>query len=219
MKSLRLNIGCGEKIIDGFVNIDNSPSSLLARYKVLSWLAETFGLLSKEQQFLVSFYKKNNVRRADLRKGLPFPSRCVDMIYSSHVFEHLSREDARSFLLEARRCLKPGTGCLRLIVPSLSFIVDEYLDNKDADYFVTRLVMATPVPKTLPEKLLQLVFGFRHHLWMYDDQSLSKIISDCGFDDVKVVEPGRTTMPNVGNLDLNERGAESIIVECYYNQN
>ena len=61
MNTLRLNIGCGEKVIDGFVNIDNSPSSLLARYKPLSWLAETLGVLSEERRFLVNFYKENKI--------------------------------------------------------------------------------------------------------------------------------------------------------------
>jgi predicted SAM-dependent methyltransferase len=215
---LRLNIGCGEKVLQGFVNLDNSPSLWLANNKVLSWLATFLGVLNKENLFLIEFYKKNKIMRCDLRKGLPYSNASVDIIYSSHVFEHLEKREAQAFLKEAKRCLRPDTGCLRLIVPSLEFIIGEYQETQDADYFVTRLVMATPVPETILQKLVQLFFGFRHHLWMYDTNSLSKIVAAAGFDRVNVLGPGETTMSNIGGLNLNERGSESIILECYHSE-
>lgn len=58
--------------------------------------------------------------------GLPFEDGTVDGCYASHLLEHLSREDARSLLLECRRALRSGA-ILRLAVPDLEVIAREYL--------------------------------------------------------------------------------------------
>ena len=48
------------------------------------------------------------------------------MLYSSHFLEHLRDPEARSFLRECMRVLKPG-GILRLVVPNLEDIARDYL--------------------------------------------------------------------------------------------
>jgi predicted SAM-dependent methyltransferase len=62
----------------------------------------------------------------DLRKPLPFRGNTWDCIYASHVLEHFSRREARLFLNECRRVLRPG-GVLRIVVPDLEMIARLYL--------------------------------------------------------------------------------------------
>lgn len=66
------------------------------------------------------------VRRHDLREGLPFGEGTVDACYSSHVLEHLEREEADFFIGEQRRVLKSG-GVIRVAVPDLEQICRNYL--------------------------------------------------------------------------------------------
>jgi len=66
------------------------------------------------------------VRRWDALLGLPFADAEVDVCYSSHFLEHLSRAQARSLVAEAGRVLKPG-GIIRLAVPDLEAMTREYL--------------------------------------------------------------------------------------------
>ncbi|WP_399370918.1 class I SAM-dependent methyltransferase [Thermosynechococcus sp. HN-54] len=58
------------------------------------------------------------VKRWDIRRGLPFKEGEVDAVYSSHVLEHLSCQEAENFLRDAYRVLKPN-GVLRIVVPDL----------------------------------------------------------------------------------------------------
>ncbi len=66
------------------------------------------------------------VIRYDARRPLPFEDGCFDACYSSHLLEHLSQEEALSFLRGARRVLKPG-GVLRVVVPDLERVVAGYM--------------------------------------------------------------------------------------------
>ena len=67
-----------------------------------------------------------DVRRWDIRNGIPFPEGQADAIYASHVMEHLSRSDAMSLAKECRRAIRSG-GIIRLVVPDLEAIVSQYL--------------------------------------------------------------------------------------------
>jgi len=66
------------------------------------------------------------VVRYDLRQGLPFDEGVCDVIYHSHLLEHLTHEAARLFLSDCFRVLRPG-GILRVVVPDLEGIVRAYL--------------------------------------------------------------------------------------------
>ena len=66
------------------------------------------------------------VRRVNLLRRLPFADNSFDVVYSSHVLEHFSRDTAASLLRECHRILKPG-GILRVVVPDLENVCREYL--------------------------------------------------------------------------------------------
>jgi predicted SAM-dependent methyltransferase len=62
----------------------------------------------------------------DLTKGLPYPSNSIDVCYSSHVMEHLKKDEADFFLEEQRRVLK-SDGMIRVVAPDLETICVNYL--------------------------------------------------------------------------------------------
>lgn len=67
----------------------------------------------------------------DVRRGIPFPENSFEVIYHSHVLEHMEKSDARQFIAECVRVLKPG-GVLRVAVPDLERIARDYLTELDA---------------------------------------------------------------------------------------
>lgn len=62
----------------------------------------------------------------DVRQPLPFADSSFDVVYHSHVLEHLRRDSAPTFLRSCRRVLRPS-GVIRVVVPDLENIVREYL--------------------------------------------------------------------------------------------
>ena len=71
------------------------------------------------------------VRSADVTKGIPLPPNVCDAVYHSHVLEHLSAEEAKVFIAECYRVLKPA-GILRVAVPDLEQIARLYLQCLDS---------------------------------------------------------------------------------------
>lgn len=61
----------------------------------------------------------------NLLKGIPFPNDQFEVVYHSQVLEHFPKEKASDFIKECHRVLKPG-GVIRVVVPDLENIVDEY---------------------------------------------------------------------------------------------
>lgn len=70
----------------------------------------------------------SDVRWCDLRKPLPILSGSVDVVYHSHVLEHLTANEGRGLLHECHRILRPG-GILRVVVPDLEGIARAYLSS------------------------------------------------------------------------------------------
>jgi SAM-dependent methyltransferase len=78
----KLHIGCGEKYLEGYINID-FPQSEHSVIKIKADVYKDIRLLS---------YDDNS----------------VDEIRSHHLFEHFERADAIALLIKWRRWLKPG---------------------------------------------------------------------------------------------------------------
>ncbi|MFH1118136.1 MAG: methyltransferase domain-containing protein [Pseudomonadota bacterium] len=153
------------------------------------------------------------VKWADATKRIPQGDATVDVVYSSHMLEHLDREEVRNFLREARRVLV-ARGVLRIAVPDLAVQTSQYVATGDADSFIEGLHMSKNRPKRLIDKFAWGIIGPRHHMWMYDGVSLSRLLISNGFLDPVVLPPGQTTISDPGELDLWERSDESVYVEA-----
>jgi SAM-dependent methyltransferase len=207
----RVNIGCGANPTPGYDNFDNSFSVWLANHPFLSVLLSRG--ISKQQREFIRSAKKNQIRWADATKKIPFPDRCVAVVYSSHTLEHLDPDEANLFLAEARRILVSG-GKVRIVVPDFAQQIAQYNSDKDADEFLRYTNLTRPKPKNLGEKVKLLMVGMRHHLWAYDANSMSRLLSAVGFQDVCILQPGETTISDPGELNLYERAEWSLFAEA-----
>lgn len=69
----------------------------------------------------------SKVQTYNIKKGLPYADNYFNACYSSHLLEHLTRNEAEKLLLECWRILQPQA-VIRVVVPDLEAIVINYLD-------------------------------------------------------------------------------------------
>ena len=214
--SIRLNIGCGNTPTKGWINMDNSWAIKLANSKFKYKVASILGLLNTKQIENIEWNKLNKIQFVDATKSLPFKDSSVECIYTSHMLEHLSKDGAKIFLKEALRVLKIG-GILRISVPDLKIAIDEYVKFGDADSFMRNILVQAPPISSLKDKIILFMTGYRHHQWMYDGASLSKLLKEIGFKATEICEKGHTKIHKPGELNLNEREKDSVYVESAKN--
>jgi predicted SAM-dependent methyltransferase len=192
---IKVNIGCGLSGISGWHNLDNSPTILLSRIPIVRRL------------FKVPAWPRD-VRRHDVRKGLPFSDNSVLYIYSSHAFEHFTWAESQAIARDCYRVLQPG-GILRVAVPDLELIAREYLaDNNPlaAQYFLSRL--------SLHHSLQDFVHPGSNHSQMFDSRALLELMRLSGFERAEVSSYGNSAIPDIGQIELEVRSNESLYVEA-----
>lgn len=120
--SVRVNIGCGRTPTEGWTNCDNSWSVRLAAAPPSAVrLLARLGVVGPVQLAFIEESRKARIRHVDATRGLDFADSSVDALYTSHMLEHLDEVEARDFLRDAYRVLRPG-GVLRVVVPDIQEI-------------------------------------------------------------------------------------------------
>lgn len=209
----RLNIGCGDRPSVGWINYDNSLSVKLGRLPLIPVILARLGMIAKSQLNFARIAQESGIRYANVTQRIPEADASVDVIYSCHMLEHLTRDEALRFLHETRRVLKPR-GVVRLVVPDLKILVGNYLENGRGDDFVESLFIIPTEPDGIFARLKGLLVGGRLHLWMYDARSLQELMHKAGFASVVALRPGETTIDGLEGIDLAERSEESLYVEA-----
>ncbi len=76
----------------------------------------------------VDLRRSGNTLCRDVTEGLPFPDETFDVLYHSHLLEHLPSESALPFMRECYRVMK-AKGLIRILVPDLEQIAKLYLEK------------------------------------------------------------------------------------------
>ena len=210
---VKVNFGSAGEAIPGWINVDKSPGVLLARRPAVRAALGRLGLLSEEQRRGFS----PEVVYGDATRRLRFPDRSVEVIYSSHMIEHLSRASGRHFLAEARRVLRPG-GRIRLATPDLGALVGEYCraraagrEPPAADEFMAALHLLHDGQEGLLGRLISRNLSGHWHQWLYDADSLSALLAEVGFTEIRRVEFRRGGFPDLERI---EARPESLFVQA-----
>ena len=128
---LKINLGCGLNVVNGWVNIDGNLSVLISKFPKI--LKKTFYLLSNSNDLYsadeyINILEDNIFVHHNVNYGLPFRGGSVDYIYTSHFLEHLFKDNVEKLLYEACRILKTG-GIIRICVPDSEYIIKLYLEG------------------------------------------------------------------------------------------
>ena len=157
-KQVKLHLGCGEKIIPDFINID---------------IRKLPGVDIVDDISNLNKFNKNS----------------VDLIYSSHFFEHLFKDDAVALLKSCFRALKPG-GLIRVSIPDLYYAISLYGAGKKNemlnDYFFVE------------GKGSYLA----RHKYMYDFDLFKEALEEAGFSKITRCEFQQGDMHELKNLDI-----------------
>lgn len=239
---LILNLGCGNKTASQaeVVNIDWSIYLRIKSNPILAALAPVAFRGERLARFRAL---PDNIKVHNLAKGIPYPSDSADVVYHSHVLEHLDRPVAEAFLKEIHRVLKPG-GTIRIVVPDLERICRDYLDHigkcetdpaeaqrheryiaEMLEQSVRREAYGTSTQPPVRRFIENLLLGDARrrgetHQWMYDRISLPLLLQHVGFREPTLETHRTSRIQNFDtySLDVDEAGEEykpgSIYVEA-----
>ena len=212
-----LNLGCGQTRPSNWINTDCSINSLLQQNSFFHFLLAS--ILKR------TAYNSSNCYYMDLNKKWQFSSNSIDVVYGSHVFEHLTLTSANLFLEEAYRTLKPK-GIIRIVVPDLYKLSKNYIesfekgiDNSSKDFLyclnLNRENAYYP-NRTFIEKCLNLLQDHPHqHKYMYDSLSLKKILSSFGFSNIYECSYGISSyIEEIQEVEFTKEGIPSIYIEA-----
>lgn len=199
----KINFGCFNRPINGWINIEFALKYIISsKFLSLFRLALKLGIISKYNYFTIEKFK--GVSYGDIRKRLKYKSNSIDVINHTHVLEHLYYDEAIKFLNECYRILKPK-GIMRVCVPNFKLIVDEYIKS------IKSKNSEIGTEKTMDSLYARNKYSQTYgHKWMYDKDYLIKILKECGFNYVKMLNR------NIFNGEiLDEHTAkDSIIIEA-----
>lgn len=153
----------------------------------------------------------------DATHKLPFAAASFEWAYAEHFIEHITQPQAIAWLKELRRILKPH-GLLRLTTPDLRRYVEGYLDPAAAFFEAHRAEMrqmGCPPMETRRAWMVNQIFRFWGHKWIYDLDELQLVVREAGFSPGSFERCGfrQGGDPEVCRLDLELRRAETIYVE------
>lgn len=137
--------------------------------------------------------------------NMDLPDECCDIVFCSHVFEHIPHTRLPLVISEINRVLKAG-GILRLLTPDLKKVATAYV-NSDRDFFKKAKeedpslrtdiglggafmnFIVSPGQDTilLDRSLTKFIAGYAH-LYSYDFSMLETMLTGLGF--VNCAEPG-----------------------------
>jgi predicted SAM-dependent methyltransferase len=153
----------------------------------------------------------------DVTRPLPAEDGAFDWAYSEHLIEHISQAQALVWLKDVRRLLRRG-GLLRLTTPDLERYAAAYVARDEAffaDHSRRIREFGLPAMPTRRAFMLNQIFAFWGHRWIYDLDELVHVLVQAGFaaDAVQRRAFGESALTQVGALDSEVRQDETIYVE------
>ena len=186
----KLHLGCGNSIVNGWLNTD---------------------IRITEDRL------KNGVVFLDASLPFNIPDNSFDYIFSEHMFEHLTYKGGKNMIKECYRILKPG-GVIRISTPDLEFLIDLYLHPEKE---INKAYIEFDAKRTKqPEDPIYAINHFHTdwgHKIVYDQKSLTNLLSQSGFKNIYRCEVGKSEYYYLNNLENHHKHFEEL--GCSYDFN
>jgi SAM-dependent methyltransferase len=197
---MKLNLGCGSHVPEGWINVDYALGARMMKIPFFKSINRKIRLFDLDWN--------RNVYLHDLNRRFPWPDSSVDVVYSSH---NMGYVDAKLFLSECFRVLRSG-GIIRVVVPDLRHVVDEYLKgNIPADEFVASLNVITGNSRSCIKNRLSALIEFPQYCF-YDSARLIEVIKKAGFA-ASLRQAFDSDIDDINTIELQGCTEHAVIVE------
>lgn len=157
---VRLHLGCGPNVFDGYINVDGD-----------------YILNSKGG-------KPEGVIIHDITSRYPLPANSVDEILSVHVIEHIIPTGIPNMFAEWRRILKP-TGFVAVEWPDLLKLCQYVVDNPDSLWSDNKKILKQSVAGIFGN-IGRYKDPAMLHKWGYSAESMQKLFEKHGFSRTEI---------------------------------
>lgn len=184
----KLQIGCQDHPMPGWLNADIDP------------IHEEVVLMDATQPF-------------------PLPSDTFDIVFSEHMIEHIGFQEGLFMVKECYRVMKKGA-VIRISTPNLKFLIDLYQEPKtqvqldyiqfNKRYFKDNRPMTDAI-------VINNFFRDWGHRFIHDFNTLTYILKQAGFKDIKQCEVYKSEHKELQNLEKHalELGEEFNLLESF----
>lgn len=153
----------------------------------------------------------------DHTRPLPVADSALDFAFAEHFIEHITVSEAVDWMREMRRMLRVG-GILRVSTPDMRKYVAGYLNPQNGFYESHRKQLLAMGVKNVPGRpawMLNQIFSFWGHKWLYDPDEVRTVATAAGFSPKDVVEVSyrKSQAAALSTLDLEVRSDESMYLE------
>ena len=208
---LCLHIGCGLIVGKSWKNIDVSPSLKISKIPIIG---ETIVSLIGGPKW------SRSVECQDIVKSLNIQPNSCDLIYASHVLEHLSLCDFHQAMKNIVTYLKPG-GFFRTIVPDLEQYINAYVQTqKDSQLvsqavpnFIKGICMGEQEHRNSITQRLKTAFANNRHQWMWDEESLSEAFQEHGFKNIRRCQYGDFADSRFAEIEQEQSFVNAVGIE------
>ena len=151
---------------------------------------------------------------ANLAAGLPFGSGTADLMHSEDFIDQLELDQARQFLAECHRILKPG-GVLRTLTPDLEKLAYLFLHEQERLKALWDDHVGVPLQLGTVGEIFNTGMRFAGHTFLYDAETFILLAAECGFEARRVAYQ-QSEVPELRGLDLRSpEDAISLYFDCY----
>lgn len=201
-----VQFGCGLSCPSGWINYDSSFRLRLQRLPVVGALVPSgpYGRFP------------GDVRYGDIIKGLPLKPGSVELLYCSHVLEHLALEELRVAL---RNChaLLANRGTFRIVLPDLEHMIRTYGESSANDRGF-RFIQNSGMGMTRRSRgwlgRVKETFASSRHVWLWDYPSLSEELSQAGFSGIRRATFGDSGIAAYEAVEAEPRWRNALGIQC-----
>lgn len=149
----------------------------------------------------------------DVTKGIPCKENTIKGIFTEHCLEHISFSACKDVIAEFFRILRPG-GVVRIIVPDAELYIELYIASRggkevrfpnQGDYVFEDFFT--------PLMAVNRIFRDHEHLYAYDFETMSALLSRQGFIEIKK-QSFRRGLESELLVDSEQRKDESLYLEA-----
>lgn len=168
--------------------------------------------------WLVTNYSWRARRLLDATAPWPVAEGSVDLVYADNMIEHVTLDQARAMLAQARRALRPG-GTIRLTTPDIEAAARLYLgEDEERAHAVLAMHQRGGLLAEHVVDILRVPFTeYGHHAgYLYDEESLTAELKRAGFHGVRRCATGESSHPELRHLEArtDEEAYIQLVVEA-----